>query len=240
MKFKDFDKQLLSYKDKHLNQPIFLIASGPSLIKTPLYLIEDALLFGVNQNFRLNLNFQYYGVSDREVFPKYYQDILVQKTTLFLAARAAEMYINDPESYYVSGSQATILPLRKGKPIWEGWNNRNLVETVYWSYSVAIDIMFPVAYWMGCNPIILVGWDFDYSNPQQRHFFDPKYSGSVNHDIERNLKYMMMSLEAIKKITSREERTVINATAGGAIPHELIPRRLLRDLVKEHLIESSN
>lgn len=230
---KFYAPRIMEFKDCHKDEEIFLIASGPSLLKTPLYLIEDKLLFGVNQNFRLGLNFKYYGVSDAIVFNDWYKNIFAMRTILFLGGFASDTYCSDKDTFDAVKPRAKVLPLPfdSRKFIYRGWDNHDLSKVAYRSHTVALDVMLQVAYWMGCNPIVLVGWDFSWTGHKD-HFYDDKFDlhGGASVTNLDTVPAAIRGCNTIREVADIEDRTIINCTVNGKLP--TFQRKSLREVVE--------
>ncbi|GAH32608.1 unnamed protein product, partial [marine sediment metagenome] len=74
-------RRIEDLKDIHRGERCFVIATGPSLLKTDFSLIKDEILFGVNTFYRGFDEFginkcDYYAVSDVIVLSGIYKDVL--------------------------------------------------------------------------------------------------------------------------------------------------------------------
>lgn len=173
-------KKLLALKDKHKNQPCVVIGNGPSLKKMNLNDFKDMVTIACNA---------FYLVHDKlDFIPTYYS-----AEDLFTAENNAEALNNLKGTtkiipYDLKGilkpSENTVYVnflrtyMRSRKPDFPLFS-RDFENKAYWGGSV-VYMNLQLAYFLGCNPIYLIGVDMSYNVPDKIN----KTSGPIAYSAE--------------------------------------------------------
>ena len=225
--------ELKKYKNKHLNQRCFIIATGPSLTEADISLLVGEYTFSMNSICYLykknGFKPTYYAIQDRNVFEKIKEELF-------------ESYIDD--TIFVSDKL-----LDKKKP--DAWNRMpingyyhmydllytdkryakfspNSFSVIYDGYTITYSII-QLAVYMGFKKIYLLGCDCNYSSdPDKQHFigtgvFDPTYKTAKDR--------MIVAYKAAKKYADKHDIEIVNCTRGGML--EVFPRKNLEDVLKD-------
>ena len=182
-------------KDKR----IFIIGTGPSLLKTRLDLLEHETVMGVNTLFN-EVKCSYYVVSDGVVFAKYWKEILSLDCPIFLPSWAGIEYLIHLRRYNKLKRFYPVAPIRD------------------LTFDTVIISALYLACVMGFKKIYLVGCDFDYSGKE--HFNDTKVVSKTIPYITGDYTEIFNNLEFIGELFP--EVKIYNATVGGKL--EVFPR----------------
>jgi hypothetical protein len=156
-------KQIRELRDIHAGGQCVVLATGPSVKQIDLGLLADhPFVFGVNGAYKIFDRFKYYFVS----CPNFYipnEAALAQVETdrLFLSSHIVKK--GPPGSVKIRVREDQVSIASSGK------FERDLTKTLYWGPTVMLDLVFPVALWMGFTEIVLIGADFTLRD--YRHFY---------------------------------------------------------------------
>lgn len=219
-------EEIRVFKDRHAGQRAFVIGNGPSLLNTdPRRLMRRGeITFAANNIFLLkDFDPTYYAAIDR---------VLTQE-------RAEEI---------------NALPWVKFFPhLVSGWitngfflhaNHRDWPEAFSTDISVCLEIDFTVtfsllqiAYYMGCDPIYLIGVDHTYivdngschqeegvltSVAEDKNHFHPGYFGRGYRWSKPRMEPLKACYQVALDAYTQAGRELLNATAGGAL--DVLPR----------------
>lgn len=223
-------EKILQYKNKHLGERCFIIATGPSLTIKDIEMLKNEVTFGMNSIAKIfeqtNWRPTYYGIQDRQVYEKL-EDIISEnfKDNVFIADQIANLF-EVPDRYIQ-------FPYNGNYHIYEGdyleYNAKfsdNAYHIVYDGYSITYSLI-QVAVYMGFKEIYLLGCDCNYVKGQQNHFIE---SGFVDKNASSNAERMLVGYKAAKKYTESHNIHIYNATRGGML--EVFPRVRLEDIIR--------
>ena len=136
------------FKDKHKDEPCFLIGTGPSLNDVDVSLLDDKLTFGCSRTFMMpKLKLNYYGVeAERTVRQEQINIEMFECDAKFIPMRFKNMYFGD-NTVFVNFPHAY--------PDFPKFSF-DCEEIVYWGCNV-LYMLLQIATYMGCNPLYLVG-----------------------------------------------------------------------------------
>jgi hypothetical protein len=219
--FNEYDGLIQNLKGIHSGERCFIVGTAPSLRNTNLSLLNGEIVFGVNSLYKAIDGFScmYYAVSDAEVWKKHCDNILRLKTTLFLASGVARKHVKDR-------TYDNVIPLRtKGYMSVSDEFSTDISKYVVGGHTVITDVCLQVAFYMGFREVYLLGTDFtnlgtrfDGSKTENK-----KALGLV--DVDR----IFYCLEVCKKAYEKNNRSVFNATPGGAL--NVFERKVLEDVI---------
>ena len=228
--------RIRALKDIHKNERCFIIGTGPSLNETPLSLIKDEILFGVNTLYngfeKWDIYPQYYAFGDPLTFDTHYKNILTLDTTLFIGDGGLDKFLKHSECYSQLCKNPPLLIPNLGW-MWDDENNfsEDLTIGAFNGDTILVDICLQVSFYMGFSEVYLLGMDLDYS---REHHFDgtienpqiafPSHSG--------NFSFILKSLETCKQIYESNDRKIFNSTVGGKL--EMFPRMLLEKVMNQN------
>lgn len=227
-------KRIEALKDIHKNDRCFIIGTGPSLNKTPLNLIKNEILFGVNTLYngfkKWDICPQYYAVGDPLTFDIHHKKILALDATLFIGDGGLDEYLKHTEYYSRLCKNPPLLIPNLG---WM-WSNENdfskdLTKGAFNGDTILIDICLQSCFYMGFSEVYLIGMDLDYS---KEHHFD----GTIEKPLTPfpshlgDFSFILKSLEVCKRVYEESNRIIYNSTVGGKL--ELFIRKSLEDIIK--------
>lgn len=230
--FKSSDKKKWEkLKDKYLGERVFLIGNGPSLNKTPLYLIQDEYIMCFNRFHlmyeRLNWKPTFYTIVDNL--------LLKDVANEFHEIEPYSKYIFLPKIHPVGDKVFKIFNIRE-KIFWLkhkffGWGFSSNLPSVYGGGSVIYE-GFQILKYLGFKEIILLGVDMNYQihstakslkknsnniisvkNDDPNHF-DPRYfgKGKSYHQPEKYIvDNILSSLKFISQKMEKLEIKIYNA-----------------------------
>lgn len=228
------NKRLLTLKNKYRGKRIFILGSGPSLNDTALEKLENEYTFGVNRIYllyeRIKWRPTFYTVNDWEVGPDNANEIQQLKgTQFFCPTRFRGLFGKNQNTYmYRSCHEADI-----GSAF-----SYDLTEGAVMGGTV-LTLVIQIAYYMGFDPIYLIGVDVNYTIPdsvkqsgkrfsngnlqflesteQDVNHFDPRYFGKGKRWHNPNTDNMIVGFEKCKKAIAKRGRSIFNATVGGKL-----------------------
>ena len=144
--------EIEKFRNCHFNQEAVIIASGPSIQQTqPLNLRNDLIPFACNSIFLINgFTPNYYFVIDTLVMEQRLEQIKKLSCTKFFPMDFKE-HIDD--AYFYNSNRVPWPKVFSKDFAMES----EVIGTVVYS-------MLQMAYFMGCDPVYIIGLDHDYSN----------------------------------------------------------------------------
>lgn len=223
---------LLQYKNKHIGERCFIVATGPSLTFEDLKLIKDEYSFSMNSICKVyeNTDFRptYYGIQDEAVFEKQLEYI--------------NKYYTDQPIFYAKGLEKKNKVNEKWIPIPVNGSyhkydlvitkkyfakfSDNAYHVIYDGYSITYTLI-QLAVYMGFKEIYLLGCDTSYSDDRtKQHFadngvFDPEYKSAYDR--------LVSAYKEAKKYADSHNIKIINTTRGGML--EVFPRKTLEEII---------
>lgn len=212
-------QEIKAYENRHINEPAFIIGNGPTLQTTDPRRIASGVTFGCNAIFLMT-----------DFIPDYYcvEDVLVAEDrakiinglpwTKFFPADCRQWLNN---GIFFSGHRvpeitAFSTDFAKGIQV-----NATITYT-----------MLQLAYYMGCDPVYLIGLDHSYkvepgqaerdrnvlkSTADDPNHFHPAYFGKGLRWHDPRLDRMEVAYRFARKAYETAGRKLLNATAGGEL-----------------------
>ncbi len=238
------ERKLLTFKNKHREERVFIIGNGPSLNTLDLTLLKNEITFGVNN---IYLNYEKMGFR-----PTYYvvEDVLVAED------RAEE--INSLENTTKFYGNYLDFCLKKGKDVI--WTNTIVNYKDYdnfpnfstnaarnlWVGGTVSYINLQLAYFMGFKKVYLIGFDHNYKIPSSAkiegvriesteddvNHFHPNYFGKGYRWHDPVVSRMEKALHKAKFYFEKDNRKIYNATNGGKL--EIFERVSYNSLFKNN------
>lgn len=229
---------LRDFKDRHKGQRCWVVGNGPSLNRMDLRFLADEISFGMNC---IYLGFEKFGFR-----PTYYtvEDVFVAEDnreaisglsgiTKFIPLDLAHAITGDADTCWVN-----FVRLYKPYPQF----SEDCADKVYWGSTVTY-LALQLAYYMGCDPIYLIGVDFDYKVPgwaekqeeitsreDDVNHFHPAYFGPGKRWHHPRLDRVAPSYQLAREFFDARGRRLINAGVGGKL--EFFPRADYRDVLR--------
>lgn len=216
--------RLAKFRNVHEGRRAFILGNGPSLAKTDLSRIKDEITFGMN---RVYLAFPDWGFESRYfltvndlVIEQAGRDIEQLKMPKFLSWRSQASVKDSANTHFLHSTYAgpKFTQDIRGR-VWEG--------------ATVTYVALQLAYYMGCDPVILIGVDHQFSTKgapnttvesqgEDPDHFDARYFGRGFRwqlpDLEMSEIAYKMAREAFEK----DGRQILDATIGGKL--EIFPK----------------
>lgn len=235
--------RLRRFRNCHAGRRCFLVGNGPSLRAQDLSPMRGELVFVTNR-FVLHPQHDliaptYFCASDA----KFMRDNMTPLVASLLAEKAAKMTCFFPHK--LKGILSRRGRFARQRSFYLRWNGKRIwradamsldpTEGIYVGESVILDFCLPLAYYMGCREVYLVGCDTNYGLDRA-----PDYSQGYFYDVKENppflrsdhgtvwYSHVCRSYEIAKRLFEADGRRIYNATAGGKL--EVFPRVTLDDV----------
>jgi len=231
-------KRLKALHNKFKGNRIFVMGNGPSMNKTPLHLLKNEYTFGVNRIYllfdRIDWRPSFYTAFDLRVVPDNKNEInALDIQYKFFATKHRSLLGEDKNKYWYQDNS------RK-----DGLDNRFEPEAVYTGFGGGGSIThlaIQLAFYLGFDPIYLIGVDADYkilptvkqSGPDKfgdgillnlestkdddPNHFDPRYFGKGKKWHNPNVPEMLRGFLDCRLAIEKRGRRIYNATVGGML-----------------------
>jgi hypothetical protein len=224
-------KRLQSLHNKYKGNRIFVMGNGPSLNQTPLEKLANEYTFGVNRIYllfdRISWRPSFYTALDWRVTPDTAHDILTLRDMTFFFPQRFWGMLRTGEDVYWYYSQSCSFSHDASKGV---CGTGSITGTA-----------IQLAYYMGFDPIYLIGVDTTYKVHQtvkqegkdtfgtgvklylestkddDPNHFDPRYFGQGSKWHDPNVAAMIQGFQHCKEATESQGRKIYNATVGGQL-----------------------
>ncbi|WP_319470282.1 6-hydroxymethylpterin diphosphokinase MptE-like protein [uncultured Pseudodesulfovibrio sp.] len=215
--------KMIDFKGIHEGEAGWIVGNGPSLNEMDLTFLNDKVNFCMNRI--------YLGVEEMGFTPKYYtvEDVFVAEDTpdeinalkycKFLPKDLDYCLKEDENVCWVD-----FLRRYDGFPKFSA----DADEVVYWGSTVTY-LAMQLAYYMGCDPIYLIGVDFDYVVPDyadgpditsreaDQNHFHPDYFGPGKRWHHPRLDLVEKAYIESRRFIEGNGRRIYNAGVGGKL-----------------------
>ena len=235
------DRYLHSLRSKHAGTPCFLIGNGPSLRIDDLTVIstKKVITFAANKIFlafdQTPFRPSYYFVEDDLVLKQNYRKIADLRGFPKFHPRAA--YFWEPRI-----ASSTYYNFEWESPSCADFPSVGMtpVKGFYWG-STVIYSMLQFAFYMGCNPIYLIGVDFSFVLPNapqdgiqltgegEINHFHPDYRPKGEKWNVPNIDVQLKTFQKAHQFAKKNNFKIFNATRGGKL--DVFPRISLSTLL---------
>ncbi len=208
---------LEKFKNIHINERCFAVATGPSLRFDDLEKLRQAkmICFSVNGIFRgfdqTKWRPDYYIIDDPGGTLIWHKDILELNVKGKFIADIAWNYTKTEEQDNMYKWHLGFSEEMKNKPKF----STDFSEVSYWGRNIMYDGVLQLAVYMGFKEIYLLGADCcNYQDPKKKHFVS-NYSEreSASLDIDN----IMIAYQSAKEYADAHGIKIYNATRGGAL-----------------------
>jgi hypothetical protein len=230
-RYNDFENKIQKFYKVHEGQRCFIMGCGPSLNKTNINLIKNEIIFGVNTLYKgmnkFGFDFEYYAISDYNVWQEHYKQILSLNTTLFIGSQVGKMYLSEKEKYQKYQKKDPIIIRSLGQLRFSNWKIKDMSFGLYDSHQIVSAMCLQIAYYMGFKEVYLLGCDCDYTGKQhfdgeKRQLDQGKYTNSYWAEVFDEYKI-------IKDVFEEDNRKIYNSTVGGKL--EVFERKKLEEVI---------
>jgi hypothetical protein len=215
-------RRLADFKDKHRGQRCFIIGNGPSLKQTDLTLLQHEATFGMNRIYlafpELGYETTYFVCINSLVIEQCADDIRRLSMPKFLSWRSRDLIppnnaFEDLIFLHTTYSGPKFAHDVRGR-LWEG--------------ATVTNVTLQMAYYMGFDPVILIGVDHTYSaqgkpnttivsQSDDKDHFNANYFGKGFRwqlpDLDTSERGYWMARKAFET----DGRQVLDATVGGKL-----------------------
>lgn len=218
------------FKNIHRNERAFVVCNGPSLNMVDVTRLETSIVFAMNRGYlKTGLPITYLTTVDPIVENQFKDEILavgcVAKWSSQLPVKG-NMYrwCWTPDIPNFTGDIT--------KPIWQGHSVTNPT--------------LQLAYFMGCNPVYIIGMDHYLSYDEYKkvngnyetveedvNHFDPNYFGPGKRFHGQDLKSVELGYKLAYKAYTKDNRVLRNASAQTKLSEDIIPRIEFREIFKQ-------
>lgn len=207
------------FRNKHKNERAFIVANGPSLNDIDVTKLDKEIVFALNRGYlKDDLSIDYLVVVNDLVEKQFGSEILkVPCKAVFsngLPNTNRLLWTGDSASF-----QTDIT-----RPMWQG-------------HTVTF-VALQVAFYMGCNPVYIVGLDhyYDYSTSSRKggrgiisegndpNHFHPDYFGKDVRWDPANLRMSEIAYKLARQEYNKHGRELYNASFNTALDESVIPR----------------
>lgn len=231
-------RRLKALHNKFKGNRIFVIGNGPSLNKTPLHLLKNEFTFGANRIYllfdRIDWRPAFYTAFDLRVVPDNKDEInALDIQYKFFATKHRTLLGESKNKYWYQDNSRR-----------DGLDNRFEPEAVYTGFGGGGSIThlaIQIAFYLGFDPIYLVGVDADYkilptvlqSGPDKfgdgillnlqstkdddPNHFDPRYFGKGKKWHNPNVPEMLRGFLDCRLAIEKRGHRIYNATVGGKL-----------------------
>ncbi len=229
-------------KDSYEGRRAFLIGNGPSLNRTPLYLLGEEHTMAFNRFDlmleRLDWTPDFYAVSDDRVLG---DTIEIANA---MAQKVDHAFFPDIHPYNVD-FRARIV--NRANVHWLFLESTRFSDRLPWCglNKTVANVGLQILGYLGFNEIYLVGVDMDYSIPEgselenarditatednDQNHFDPRYFGKGRKYHVPMLKETFLKFREARQVFEARGVSIVNATRGGKL--EAFPRARLEDVL---------
>jgi len=216
--------RVASLKNKYAGKRCFVLANGPSLKSTDIRLLKNEVTIGSNALFlyfdEMGYKPTFLTVEDRLVA----EDRAVELN----AMRGVQKVFPRDLAYCLSDDEDTVfvnfVRHYRGFPRFSD----DFAATCYWGGTVSM-MNLQLAYFLGCNPIYLIGFDHSYSVPKNLdshvilsdsddiNHFHPGYFGKGYRWHDPQVDRMETAYREARRFLDSKGVEIFNATAGGKL-----------------------
>lgn len=165
-------KHLESLKDKYRGKPILVVGNGPSLNKTPLESFSHIPSIGMNK-----IDLLFHRSLWRPDFVICTNSAVVQQHREIFERSEVPIYLAWKNRWFIKGAHRHIhyFDLNVNEKF-----SRDIAKTVGSGATVAFSAL-QFAYYMGADPVILVGVDHNFDRSGGRNTYERREGADVNH-----------------------------------------------------------
>lgn len=223
----DNDERPVShFKNLHKGRRAFVVGNGPSLNQLDMGRLKGEIAFGSNRVFlgfpKWDVTFPYWSIEDRLVG----EDVAAE----WNGFRGPVKFVPRDMAHLVTDRTDLVWLDFARRPFGEeGPRINDGGPTFYWGGTVTY-LLLQLAFYMGCDPIYLIGVDFSYVRPdhvvelEQKNkwlstgddpnHFTPEYFGAGRKWHDPNVERMGQAFLAARRWASSNGVRVFNATPG--------------------------
>ena len=224
----EYIEKIKEFKNKHVSDRCFIVATGPSLTVKDLEKLRGEITIGMNSISKIGEKTDwrptYYGVQDLAVYKKLKNSIksFDKNISIFISSSIAKREKLTGENIIqmpIYGMNHLINP-NADNIIFSG----DCYDVIYDGYSITYSLL-QLATYMGFKEIYLIGADCSYAKQGPQHFIE---TGVVDPYAHIAGERMLRSYRVAKEYTDKHGIKIYNATRGGYL--ELFERVNMDDI----------
>lgn len=211
--------RLARYRNVHRGRRAFILGNGPSLASTDVSQLRDEISFGMNRVFlafpEWGFQTSYFLTVNDLVLEQSAEEIAALKLPKFLSWRSRAHIQADEHTHFLHTT-------------YERPHFATDVRGRLWEGATVTYVALQLAYYMGCDPVILIGLDHSFSTQGPANqtitsqgddpdHFDARYFGPGFRwqlpDLETSERAYAMARQAF----AADGRQVLDATIGGKL-----------------------
>jgi len=220
----DNKNKLRALKGMYYNKRCFIMANGPSLKKCDLSLLKNEITIASNANYLIWDEIGYIPtfltIEDTLVAEDRADEINSIKNTLKIFPYDLKYCLREDEKTIFINFIRTYKPFPKFSD--------NFDKKVFWGGTVSF-LNLQLAFYLGCNPIYLIGFDHNYVVPDRSkiqnfvikseendiNHIHPNYFGYGYRWHDPNVERMELSYKVSKNFFYKKGIKIFNATVNG-------------------------
>ena len=214
------------FHNMHEGETGLVVANGPSLADVPLEFLKSYITLGCNRVSLMAPKFvpTYYACIGRNQV-----DLPEQRETMY-----PMMAHPDCKASFINRLYAHFFPFEEVYPIMGGYYY-GLDNTRFFSYdplnilglgATMTFILLEIAFYMGFNPVLIVGLDHNYPKGTKKHFYDdgdvPLFESApgpiYDNDNETWQQAATAMLNLAREVYDKNGREIINLTSNSQCP----------------------
>ncbi len=234
-----------SFKNKHKGKACFVIGNGPSLNLMDLTSLKSEITIACNSFYLLHskLGFvpTYYTVEDPlPAYDNQKEISSLRDSVKFIPCDLKKIITPDPNTFYVNFHRSYMRSSNPKFPLF----SYDFAKKAYWGGTVLF-YNLQLAYYLGCNPIYLIGVDLAYEIPKDikryggilvsqsddPNHFDKRYFGSGKAWHVPHVSRMQQAFTNAYFALKEKNILLFNATVGGNLT--VVPRRKFEQSLSE-------
>jgi hypothetical protein len=219
-RLRDSQAAVEAFRDRHRGRRCFILGNGPSLRDTDLTQLRGEITFGMNRIYLLfpELGFPttYYVAVNTLVLEQCAAEIAALDLPRFITWRARRWFHGGPQTLFLDTDYT-------GPADFTGDPTRRMFEGSTVTYTA-----LQLAYFMGCDPVILIGVDHSFTTPGQPNVtvvssgddpnhFAPGYFGPGFRWQLPDLQASEVAYRLARDAYAAAGRSVLDATVGGKL-----------------------
>ena len=219
-RLRDSQRRLLAFRGLHRGRRCFILGNGPSLRQTDLSRLRGEITFGTNRIYLMfeSLGFAttYYAAVNTLVIEQCADEIRRLSLPKFVTWRGRRWLKNDPQALFIDTDYT-------GPAEFAGAPTGRVFEG-----STVTFLALQLAYYMGCDPVILVGVDHSFTTQGQPNVTVVSEGDDPNHFAPgyfgKGFRWQLPDLEAseaayllAREAFAADGRSVLDATLGGKL-----------------------
>ncbi|MFZ5947116.1 MAG: 6-hydroxymethylpterin diphosphokinase MptE-like protein [Stygiobacter sp.] len=217
-------KALEDLRNKYTGRRCFIMGNGPSLKLCDLTLLKNEITIGSNAQFLIWNEMGYaptfLTVEDRLVAEDRAKELnAIKETVKIFPFDLSYCLLKDEKTIFINF-------VRQYQPFPQ-FSNR-FEKRVYWGGTVTF-LNIQLAYYLGCNPIYLIGLDHNYKVPKKIensviiseeddvNHIHPDYFGTGYRWHDPNVERMEQSYMVAREFLNAKKIQIFNASVGGKL-----------------------